>query len=639
MFNRINQKDINTNNAQLNTDTNIPKGESNGKESTTLNVSPNVRNVKIKNDLKYYNPNKEDFSNYEENINSMAIEEDKSPIHKNTLEISFITPNKKIYNNRTFHKAADNVFESPYMKNEPFIHQSPFTTSFNPRSNYDQNYRISSDNNLFNSAYGSKVFNSIENSTAVNSVIRRLNFMEGERNLIEDIATCSNFSNVMNHGSMNGNVTRNYKFQKNEKLVKCLFNLREDTQQSVKTRKNSLSENSILHFYDLNSRTNNNFDHDININISSSRNTIVIQRLNSLDHSHVYNPGYTININNQLNERISAKRDKKLEAKKLDETAASASKKPDRDSNQADFLESQRSTEVQKARCTCKKSKCLKLYCDCFSNGNYCVDCNCVGCHNTVEYEEERQAIQSKMLEKNSNAFKPKITNEGQKHSRGCNCSKSNCLKGYCECFQSGIECCETCRCKDCKNTSEYRVLKKNKELFIRNKLRSEPKPEINPSTVITQKSQSEECRPNIDIKYCTNSNTYFIRDLESSNRDNPKNHQEKFYRNLSIENTSIYLGTKDEGFKIERNTGSSAINTPSTPVSNQLLKTKRKSEESTSGSLHHKANNNQSIPPTASTRLNTTNAKTIRNHNERVRKSLIKKLNLANNDSNEVSD
>ena len=37
-----------------------------------------------------------------------------------------------------------------------------------------------------------------------------------------------------------------------------------------------------------------------------------------------------------------------------------------------------------KRGCNCKNSKCLKLYCECFSLGEYCNNCNCVNCHNNA---------------------------------------------------------------------------------------------------------------------------------------------------------------------------------------------------------------------------------------------------------------
>ena len=32
--------------------------------------------------------------------------------------------------------------------------------------------------------------------------------------------------------------------------------------------------------------------------------------------------------------------------------------------------------------CNCRKSKCLKLYCECFAAGALCNNCNCADCQN-----------------------------------------------------------------------------------------------------------------------------------------------------------------------------------------------------------------------------------------------------------------
>eukprot|EP01090_Pellita_catalonica_P022885 TRINITY_DN907_c0_g1_i2.p1 TRINITY_DN907_c0_g1~~TRINITY_DN907_c0_g1_i2.p1 ORF type:complete len:412 (-),score=27.24 TRINITY_DN907_c0_g1_i2:421-1551(-) len=101
-------------------------------------------------------------------------------------------------------------------------------------------------------------------------------------------------------------------------------------------------------------------------------------------------------------------------------------------------------------RCNCKNSRCLKLYCECFASRRYCIDCNCIGCANTINNKKEVDTAVAITLERNPSAFKAKITIG--KHTRGCHCRKSGCLKRYCECYQAGIVCGDNCKCIDCKN-------------------------------------------------------------------------------------------------------------------------------------------------------------------------------------------
>ena len=62
--------------------------------------------------------------------------------------------------------------------------------------------------------------------------------------------------------------------------------------------------------------------------------------------------------------------------------------------------------------CTCAKSKCLKLYCECFANSEFCNECNCKDCFNNPDHDETRQKAIRQCLERNPDAFQPKVCND-----------------------------------------------------------------------------------------------------------------------------------------------------------------------------------------------------------------------------------
>nr|CAD7260188.1 unnamed protein product [Timema shepardi] len=98
-------------------------------------------------------------------------------------------------------------------------------------------------------------------------------------------------------------------------------------------------------------------------------------------------------------------------------------------------------------------------YCDCFANGEFCHMCNCNNCYNNLEHEEDRQRAIKSCLERNSNAFRPKIgkgvVGDERRHNKGCNCKRSGCLKNYCECYEAKISCSHNCKCIGCRNVEE----------------------------------------------------------------------------------------------------------------------------------------------------------------------------------------
>ncbi|KAL4239498.1 Lin-54 DREAM MuvB core complex component [Mactra antiquata] len=114
----------------------------------------------------------------------------------------------------------------------------------------------------------------------------------------------------------------------------------------------------------------------------------------------------------------------------------------------------------QRKPCNCTKSQCLKLYCDCFANGEFCHNCNCTNCANNLDHEEDRSRAIKSCLERNPLAFHPKIGKgrageKDRRHNKGCNCKRSGCLKNYCECYEAKIMCSSSCKCIGCKNFEE----------------------------------------------------------------------------------------------------------------------------------------------------------------------------------------
>ena len=103
-----------------------------------------------------------------------------------------------------------------------------------------------------------------------------------------------------------------------------------------------------------------------------------------------------------------------------------------------------------KVHCTCKKTKCIKKYCECYSSGNKCFNCKCENCENKPYYIEN--ASNKKKEEENDDI---ESNEENEEKLIICTCSKSGCNKNYCECFKAKVKCNNKCRCIKCLNKSE----------------------------------------------------------------------------------------------------------------------------------------------------------------------------------------
>lgn len=108
----------------------------------------------------------------------------------------------------------------------------------------------------------------------------------------------------------------------------------------------------------------------------------------------------------------------------------------------------------KKKCCNCKKSRCLKLYCECFASQEFCAGCNCVDCHNTEEHNEEKKAAMARVNTKNPYGFLRRLP-ALKEQIVGCNCKRSSCQRNYCCCFKKGAKCGSLCKCVSCNNQTE----------------------------------------------------------------------------------------------------------------------------------------------------------------------------------------
>ena len=142
--------------------------------------------------------------------------------------------------------------------------------------------------------------------------------------------------------------------------------------------------------------------------------------------------------------------------------------------NKINYLKNESMETINKIHCTCKKTKCIKKYCECYSSGVFCKNCKCENCencgnkpyltdnnnnnnNNIIKKEEElnenktiKQMSESEIIcDINDNYSKKLII---------CTCSKSGCNKNYCECFKAKVKCNNKCRCIKCLNKPDETI-------------------------------------------------------------------------------------------------------------------------------------------------------------------------------------
>jgi hypothetical protein len=116
--------------------------------------------------------------------------------------------------------------------------------------------------------------------------------------------------------------------------------------------------------------------------------------------------------------------------------------------------------------CNCKKSRCLKLYCECFHALKFCSNCKCFDCENRVGNEDVRNSVINTIRDRDPHAFESKVRvvdgsdGNARAHLSGCHCKRTSCLKKYCECFTLAVPCSQRCRCLKCQNNASLYEVK-----------------------------------------------------------------------------------------------------------------------------------------------------------------------------------
>ena len=275
------------------------------------------------------------------------------------------------------------------------------------------------------------------------------------------------------------------------------YNNENNQNRNISSENNNISDirNKTFERKDISKQDNNNNNEKINMNINMNVS-------NNVYHFCLGEKNNNNNINNNIH-IYSSDKYKEEKAKK-------------------------------KFSCRCKKSNCMKLYCDCFANGEKCIGCNCVNCSNVIGNEINIKKVYDEVVGKNPVSMKLNLQKESK--TNGCNCSKSNCLKKYCECYKAGLKCSKICRCKICENMEN----KEESSINI-----SEDAKEVN----ILENKKAEIINDNIEK----------INDKENENKENNiviKNNTIEFkkydYEKFMFEKISILI--KNDKMYIQKN-------------------------------------------------------------------------------------
>ena len=119
-----------------------------------------------------------------------------------------------------------------------------------------------------------------------------------------------------------------------------------------------------------------------------------------------------------------------------------------------------------------------------FTNHNYGYKCSCTRtncnrkyceCYNSGNYCIDcncKNCENKPPVNAYTNKHPDDINSKNKKSKEICTCTKSGCNKNYCECFKSGNKCSSLCRCVGCENTeNNYKICLANNICIMKNKI------------------------------------------------------------------------------------------------------------------------------------------------------------------------
>ena len=346
--------------------------------------------------------------------------------------------------------------------------------------------------------------------------------------------------NNNNHSNLSANFNRNYSspfkkipnnyfthYSPNLKMINPSLNPNEKTLFVSPPRQYIPFYDRNINLYQKNYYYMNNNRNTISDNIQNRKNENNINDINN----NGFDKKDLIKTNNNENEKINMNINMNV-SNNVYHFCLGENK-----NNNIQIYSSEKYQEEKKKKkffCRCKKSNCLKLYCDCFANGEKCIGCNCVNCSNVIGNEINIQKVYDEVVGKNPVSMKLNLKKELR--TNGCNCSKSNCLKKYCECYKAGLKCSKICRCKICENMEnkeENEINLNEDENELNNEEGKENKNNINDNDKIKDDNKSEV---NNDFNFNNNEN------IEYKKYD---------YEKFVLEKISVFI--KDEKLNIQK--------------------------------------------------------------------------------------